>query len=72
MSIAITGVIRLQYNPFGDPLVVPLFIFTVIAGQVMEKFYYRLSDVKIKRLNWVSALASSSCYFLLHYIASHV
>jgi hypothetical protein len=52
MTMAITGILRLQYNPFGDPCMCLMFVIVFLIGEVMRRVYWRLADIKIKRFNW--------------------
>eukprot|EP00981_Chlorochromonas_danica_P002026 scaffold413_cov176-Ochromonas_danica.AAC.22 len=52
MVMAITGFLRLNYNPFGDKAFCLIFIIVFLIGELMRYFYALLADIKVKRFNW--------------------
>ena len=51
-TMSITAILRLQYNPFGDPVALLMFVVVFLIGELMLRVYARLADIKVKRLNW--------------------
>jgi hypothetical protein len=60
--LGIEGIMRLQYNPFGDPAFLLIFMLTIIIGECTRPIFQFLSDVKIRRLNWYGLWAIKSIH----------
>lgn len=49
---AIDGMIRLKYNPLGDPTFLIIFILVFIMGELSQFVFIALGEVKIRQWNW--------------------
>eukprot|EP00599_Poterioochromonas_sp_BG-1_P003191 CAMPEP_0173133270 /NCGR_PEP_ID=MMETSP1105-20130129/630_1 /TAXON_ID=2985 /ORGANISM="Ochromonas sp., Strain BG-1" /LENGTH=1788 /DNA_ID=CAMNT_0014044913 /DNA_START=1672 /DNA_END=7038 /DNA_ORIENTATION=+ len=52
MSYNIEAFLRQEYNIFGDPCFLLMFVWVFLTGEGMLWVYARLADVKVKRFNW--------------------
>merc|ERR1711871_1940076 len=52
ITLAITAILRLQYNPFSDPVVPLMFVVVFLFGEGLIICMKVLANVKIRRLNW--------------------
>jgi hypothetical protein len=52
ITLATTAVLRLQYNPFADPVMPLMFVMVFLFGEACIQVMKVLADVKIRRFNW--------------------
>jgi len=52
ITLGIEAILRLQFNPFGDPCFLLMFVLTFLVGEIMSRFYWILADIKVRRFNW--------------------
>lgn len=52
ITLSISGILRLEYNPFGDPCALLMFLLIFLMGEFMQRICWRMADIKIRRFNW--------------------
>jgi len=52
ITFAITIILRQGYNPFEDPVFLPLMGIVFLLGEGLERVLMRLSDIPIRRIGW--------------------